>query len=134
MVDKPGMTSSRPYLLRGLNDWIVDNQMTPHLVCDASAEGAVLPMQFVENGKIVLNISPSAVRDLTISNDWISFGARFSGTAMNVLVPVMGVMAIYARENGQGMVFVDEDPGSPPTSPSPDQESKPNRPQLKLVK
>ena len=131
MVDSPSMTSSRPYLLRALNEWIVDNQLTPHIVCDAHAEGAVLPMQFVENGKIVLNISPTAVRDLLIDKDHVSFSARFSGTPMNVFVPVMGVLAIYARENGQGMVFVEE--AQPPSSPD-DDGHKPSRPNLKLVK
>lgn len=135
MTDKPTMSSSRPYLLRALNEWIVDNQLTPHIVCDAQAEGAVLPMQFVENGKIVLNISPTAVRDLFIDNEWVSFSARFSGSPMNVSVPVMAVLAIYARENGQGMVFVDEEGTPPPTTPGPDEDSsKPSRPNLKLVK
>ena len=127
------MTPNRPYLLRALNDWILDNQFTPYVVCDADAPGAVVPRQFVENGKIVLNISPSAVRELIIGNDFVAFSARFGGTSMDVTVPVHGVLAIYAKENGQGMVFVDE--GQPPPTPDPDgKQKRSDKPALKLVK
>ncbi len=135
------MTSSRPYLLRALHEWIVDNHMTPHIVVDADCEGAVVPRQFVENGKIVFNISPYAVKELHLGDEAVMFSARFGGKAMEVTVPVAGVMAVYARENGQGMVFGEEN--TPPTPEGPDEgpggddggkEPGSGRPQLKLVK
>lgn len=102
------MTSSRSYLLRALNEWILDNDMTPHIVVDASQKDVIVPTEFVASGKIVLNISPGAVHGLTIDNDFICFSARFSGKAMDVIVPIRAIMGIYAKENGQGMVFTDE--------------------------
>lgn len=136
MSELTPMTPSRPYLLRALNEWIVDNHLTPYIVVDAMGEGVVVPQQFVENGKIVLNISPFAVRDLELSTDFIFFSARFGGKPMNVEVPIMSVLAIYARENGQGMVFTDEpDTTPPPTSPDKGPEQKKSdRPHLKVVK
>jgi len=130
------MTSSRPYLIRALNEWINDNNLTPHMVVDAALPGVVVPRQFVENGKIVLNISPSAVRDLMLGNDAVCFSARFSGSPMQVTVPAGAVLALYARENGQGMVF-GADTSTEPTPPSPPagDDSKPApKPKLKLVK
>ena len=102
------MTSSRPYLLRSLNEWILENNMTPHIVVDAAKKDVIVPTEFVTSGKIVLNVSPGAVHGLTIDNDFICFSARFSGKAMDVIVPINAIMAIYAKENGQGMVFTDE--------------------------
>lgn len=131
------MSSSRPYLIRALNDWINDNNLTPHMVVDAGAAGVVVPRQFVENGKIVLNINPSAVRDLMLGNDAICFSARFSGTPMQVTVPVTAVLALYARENGQGMVFGADgssDPTPPTAPPSGDDKKAESKPKLKLVK
>lgn len=128
------MTSSRPYLLRALNEWIVENHLTPHIVVDVQDENVVVPRQFVENGKIVLNISPFAVRDLVVDNDFLLFSARFSGKPMDVTVPISSVLAIYAKENGQGMVFTDE-PTSPTETPPPkDSGKKPGKPSLKIVK
>lgn len=128
------MTSSRPYLLRALNEWIVDNDLTPYIVCDATMEEVVVPQQFVENGKIVLNINPSAVRNLNVNNEALSFSARFAGSAMDVFLPINAVLAIYAKENGQGMVFVD-DGAPPPTPPSePEPPKTGGKPNLKLVK
>jgi len=131
-----GMTSSRPYLIRALGEWIVDNQMTPYIIVDANHGHAIVPRQFIENGKIVLNIGPYAVRNLEVSNDQVTFSARFSGVSMNVEVPVLGVLAIYARENGQGMVFAED--GNGPVSPPPEgggkPEATPAKPALKLVK
>ena len=130
------MTSSRPYLLRALNEWILDNDLTPHIVVDASQENVVVPTQYVESGKIVLNISPGAVSGFDISNEFISFSARFSGKAMDIFVPVSAVLALYAKENGQGMVFNEEKSASPAaTSPksAPEEKSEASRPRLKLV-
>ena len=127
------MTSNRPYLVRGLWQWITDNGMTPHLLVNAEQEGVEVPADFVENGRIVLNISASAVRDLDMGNDYISFNARFSGKPMNVLVPLPAVLGIYTQENGQGMLFPEEE--SEPTPPEPDTPpEKPGRPSLKIVK
>jgi len=103
------MKSNRPYLLRALYDWICDNHLTPYLLVDATGDDLSIPFDFVEDNKIVLNISPSAVRDLDLSNDFINFKARFSGQSMNVYFPVAAVLAIYANENGRGMIFQEEE-------------------------
>jgi stringent starvation protein B len=102
------MNSNRPYLLRALYDWICDNHLTPYLLVDASGDDLSIPFDFVEDNKIVLNISSSAVRDLDLSNDYINFKARFSGQSINVHFPITAVLAIYANENGRGMVFQEE--------------------------
>ena len=105
------MNSSRPYLLRALLDWICDNALTPHLLVDATVPAVVVPAQFVKQGKITLNVGPNAVEGLDMGNDAITFSARFAGQPMQVYVPVTAVLAIFARENGQGMMFGQE-PGS----------------------
>lgn len=125
------MNSSRPYLVRAIHEWILDNNMTPHLLVDIEGEGVDIPAQQGQNGKIVLNISPAAVEGLRLGNDAIAFRARFGGIATDVYVPVDSVLAIYARENGRGMVFSDQDSGgSPPTNEPPSGK----RPSLKIVK
>lgn len=141
------MTSSRPYLIRALYEWIVDNGYTPYMLVDTSLDVVEVPRAFVENGRIILNISPEATHSLVLGNEAVTFNARFSGTAMDVHVPVISVLAIYARENGQGMMFGDQDdtppdPGPGPGStlsksdsgdgPTPPPEAK--RPNLKIVK
>ncbi len=103
------MTSTRPYLIRAMYDWIVDNRCTPHLLVDVAFEGVSVPRQYVENGVIVLNMAPSAVRDLDLGNELISFSARFAGTPHDIRVPVPAVQAIYARENGQGIFLGETD-------------------------
>ena len=137
--DVNNMTSSRPYLLRALSDWIVENQLTPYIVVDVGNENVVVPRQFVENGKIVLNISPFAVRELLIDNEYVLFSARFSGKPMNVSVPVSSVLAIYSKENGQGMVFNDEPSVSagsptPPDGGTKKADKSSSKPTLKLIK
>ncbi len=130
------MTPSRPYLIRGLNDWINDNQSTPYIVVDAGIQGIQVPEDYISDGQIVLNIAPSAVKSLVISNEAVEFNARFGGVPMQVYVPIIAVMAIYAKESGQGMSFGRE-PGAPepPTSPGPDDKAKTaSRPVLKVVK
>ena len=102
------MTSTRPYLIRAFYEWIVDNDFTPHLVVDAEQEHVTVPQQHVENGRIVLNISPSAVKSIDLGNDWISFSARFGGQSLNIGLPPDAVLGIYARENGKGMLFQQE--------------------------
>ncbi|WP_192036595.1 ClpXP protease specificity-enhancing factor [Halomonas sp. YLGW01] len=99
------MLSSRPYLARALYQWLLDNDQTPHIVVDAKQPGVEVPEQFVQNGQIVLNIAPQAVEELFIENDAISFSARFGGKPMRVMVPTEALIALYARENGVGMVF-----------------------------
>ncbi|CAM4185765.1 ClpXP protease specificity-enhancing factor [Pseudoalteromonas ostreae] len=99
------MTPNRPYLLRAFFDWIVDNQCTPHLVVNADFPAVQIPTQFVQDGQIVLNISPSAVTQFSMDNQQLSFSARFGGQPMQVYVPIGAVLAIYARENGEGTVF-----------------------------
>ncbi len=126
------MTPSRPYLIRALYEWIVDNDMTPHLLVDAKYPECVVPIQFVENGKIVLNVGPSAVQGLIMDNDAISFSARFSGTAMQIYAPIGAILAVYARENGRGMVFSEEGEEPPPNEPEPGDGGK--KPALRLVK
>ncbi|EAT10769.1 ClpXP protease specificity-enhancing factor [Bermanella marisrubri] len=136
------MTPSRPYLMRGLYEWVLDNESTPYVLVDANIVGVQVPMEYVNDGQIVLNVSPNAVRDLLISNDALSFNARFAGVTQNIYVPIVAVMAIYAKETGEGMVFGNEagapDPNDPPPAPQPPKEEKSEkpsgRPSLKVVK
>jgi len=130
------VTSTRPYLIRAFYEWIVDNDFTPHLVVNAEQEHVTVPRQHVENGKIVLNISPSAVKSLDLGNDWICFNARFGGKSLDIGLPPDAVVGIYARENGQGMLFQDEQPESdPPQTPGVEEKSKnSSRPKLKVIK
>ena len=115
------MNPSRPYLMRGLYEWVLDNDCTPYVLVDANILGVQVPMEHVNDGQIVLNVSPGAVRDLLINNDAMSFNARFAGVTQNVYVPIVAVLAIYAKENGEGMVFGNEagapDPNTPPPEP-----------------
>lgn len=99
------LTSTRPYLVRALYEWILDNDLTPHLLVDAEYPGTQVPAEFVQDGQIVLNIAPSAVRNLVMGNDRIHFGARFGGVARELSVPTEAVLGIFARENHQGMLF-----------------------------
>ncbi|UCJ18468.1 ClpXP protease specificity-enhancing factor [Pseudomonas sp. MM211] len=137
------MNSSRPYLIRALYEWIVDNDCTPHLLVNAEYPGVKVPTGFVSDGQIVLNVSPSAVRELAIKNDAVSFEGRFGGVAHSLFVPSPAVLAIYARENGQGMVFDLEPPVTQPEvadvedeqGPPDDEPPRPTgRPSLKVVK
>lgn len=127
------MTSNRPYLIRALHEWITDNGLTPHVLVNAEIPGVEVPSGYVHEGRIVINISTSAVRNLQLGNDLIEFSGRFGGTAHYIRFPANAVIAIYARENGQGMVF-SEEPGSdePPPGPSGPQPEK--KPALKVVK
>ena len=104
----PAMTSHRPYLLRALNEWIADNGMTPHLLVDATRNGVQVPPQAVSDGKVVLNIAERAVARLSIDNDAVTFTARFGGVSHPVIVPISAVLAIYARETGQGMALPED--------------------------
>jgi stringent starvation protein B len=125
------MTSLKPYLIRSIYEWILDNDLTPHLLVDATHPYAVLPEAFIEDGKIVLNIRPAAVQGLQLGNEAVEFSARFSGRPMLIVAPIAAILAIYAKENGRGMVFdkSDDDDDIPPPSKKP-----PARPQLRVVK
>lgn len=105
------MKPSRPYILKALYEWLLDNELTPHLVVNAEEDHVTVPLQFVDEGQIVLNVNPSAVRNFFMGDEAVSFNARFSGQPMDVYVPMRAIMAIYARENGQGMGFGTE-PGA----------------------
>ena len=132
------MTSSRPYLLRALYEWILDNQCTPYVVVNANREDVQIPRAYVKDGQIVLNIAPTAVVGLKLDNDALEFNARFGGVAMQVYAPISAVLGIYARENGRGMIFDAEDtPPEPPHPNEPDdsaKEKKTGKPGLKIVK
>ena len=107
----------RPYLIRALNSWIVDSDLTPYLMVDATSEEVVVPRGSVNDGRILLNISGNAVRDLDLGDELVSFSARFSGTPFAVSVPVSRVVAIYARETNEGMMFESESSSfSPPSA------------------
>ena len=103
------LTPTRPYLARAIYEWICDNQLTPYLLVDATQPHTDVPQQFVKDGQIVLNIVPHAVHQLLISNDAITFSARFGGVSKDIYVPIQAVLGIYARENGQGLFFDPEE-------------------------
>ena len=116
--------------MRAINEWLLDNQLTPHLLVNADVQGVEVPNNFIQDGRIVLNIGPHAVEGLRISNEEVTFLARFSGVSQLISFPVSAVLAIYARENGRGMMFnEDEDPEPDDSGPKPDP-----RPSLKVVK
>ena len=123
--------SRRPYLIRAIYDWATDNGFTPHLLVAADAEGVIVPRQFVQEGRITLNISPMAIQGLTLDSDPIWFSARFSGKPFEVFVPVGAVLAVFARENGEGIVFGDIETTPPddakPVPEKPDSPAKPTR-------
>jgi len=125
------MTSLKPYLIRSIYEWIIDNQLTPHLLVDADNAEATLPQDYIEDGKIVLNLRPEAIQGLTLGNEEIQFNARFSGTAMHIITPTSAVLAIYAKENGKGMMF---DPEEYDDETPPPEDKKPSRPHLRVVK
>src|SRR5690625_3370365 len=146
-ADLPAMTSHRPYLLRALYEWIVDNGMTPHVLVDAEQPGVRVPQQAVKDGKVVLNIAERAVARLQMDNEAVRFSARFGGVSHPVDVPMVAIVAIYARETGQGMVLPedigggsagpDDEPPAPPDGngdgPGPDA-PPPRRGHLRVVK
>lgn len=126
------MTSSRSYLIRAIHEWISDNALTPYILVNAELPESVLPQQFVDKGKIVLNIGAQAADGLHIDADWLLFSARFDGKAMDVTIPIMAVLAIYAKENGQGMVLDHENGDN--ISPPPSRKKQAKKSHLQLVK
>ena len=123
------MTSSKPYLLRAICDWIMDNQCTPYLIVDALHQGTSVPLDHVKDGRIVLNISPLAVRDLQIEDDSVQFSGRFSGIPREIYAPMAAVLGIVAKENNEGMWF--SKPDNEPDTPKPGRSKGP--PNLKIV-
>lgn len=126
------MNSSRPYLLRALYEWIVDNNCTPHVIVDATLEGVEVPTQYVKDGQIVLNLSPSAVIELQLADDCVSFNGRFGGRPTDIFIPMSAVLGIYARENGQGMAFEAEEEGG--DDPTPTGDDNPPTPLRRAIK
>ena len=133
--------SRRPYLLRAMHEWMVDSGHTPHAIVDAAHAGVEVPAGYVNDGRIVLNLSPSATQHLLLGPDLLEFNARFSGSVHHIRVPINAILGIYARETGEGMVFAEEsgqpsadpDPNAP--APSPGSASEPSkRPKLTVVK
>ena len=133
------MASLKPYLIRAVYEWCVDQDLTPYLLVNAEASEVRVPRQSVQDGRIVLNLRPQAVHNLALGDERIEFNARFGGSPMVVRIPIQAVLAIYARENGQGMVFEGNEEGEPsptPSTPADTGETKPSRsrPVLKVVK
>jgi stringent starvation protein B len=132
--------SRRPYLLRAMHEWISDSGHTPHVIVDALRAGVEVPLAYVKDGKIVLNLSTSATQRLQLKNDWIQFDARFAGVVHHVHVPMQAVLGVYARETGEGMIFSEAEEGpTPPESPTPTDKPQPvtsdsRRAKLTLVK
>ncbi|HEX9140350.1 MAG TPA: ClpXP protease specificity-enhancing factor [Steroidobacteraceae bacterium] len=129
--------SRRPYLLRAMHQWMSDSGLTPHVIVDAGRDGVAVPSAFIKDGKIVLNLSYSATQDLRLENPCIEFKARFAGVVHHVHVPMPAVLGIYARETGEGMVFNEAEPDTPPPAAPEGQALPPARPgraRLKVVK
>ncbi len=125
------MTSSKPYIIRALHEWIEDNGQTPLILVNTLYPGVDIPPGIESDGRVVLNISSSATGNLHMNHDGIDFDARFSGHSASVFVPTGAVVAIYSRESGQGMMF---DEGEPPTPDDNQKTSRKGRPALRVVK
>ncbi|MGG4606594.1 ClpXP protease specificity-enhancing factor [Providencia sp. Me31A] len=108
MMEMAPMSPRRPYLLRAHYEWLLDNDMTPHLVVDVTVPAVNVPMEFARDGQIVLNVAPRAVGNFEITNEEVRFNARFGGIPRQVYVPMAAIIAVYARENGSGMMFEPE--------------------------
>lgn len=130
------MTPSKPYLIRALYQWLLDNQMTPYILADTSSDDVLVPRGVANDGKVVLNLAPSAIQNLEMTNDFLSFSARFNGVAQDVYCPMPSILAIYARENGEGMMFSAESEGSQDQGAEADsgKAKKSSKPGLKVIK
>jgi stringent starvation protein B len=125
------MTSSKPYLVRALYEWIVDNGITPHILIDTTVKGVALPPGVGSDGSAVLNLAPQSVQNLEMTNEHVAFSARFSGVAHDVYCPIESLLGIYARETGKGMMFPPEEDGGDDGTGD---DAKPRGPSLKVVK
>jgi stringent starvation protein B len=128
------MTSSKPYLVRALYEWILDNDNTPYILVDTSSDQVSIPGGIASDGKVVLNLAPSAIQNLEMTNDFVSFSARFNGVAEQIFVPVASMLAIYARENGEGMMFPDEEDNAVADSDVAKPAPRSGAPTLKVIK
>lgn len=129
--DRPAMTSSKPYILRALHEWIEDNSQTPLILVNTRYPGVDIPPGIDADGKVVLNISHSATSGLHMDQNGVGFSARFSGKSAPVFVPVGAILAIYSRDSGQGMMFEEDD--NPPDNTPPEKPRK-GKPALRVVK
>lgn len=102
------MKPRRPYLLRALYEWILDSDEVPNILVDTEVAGVIVPTEYVQDGQIVLNISPTAVKDLSLGNDYVMCFGRFSGRNFEIVLPIESIRAIYCRDSGQGLAFEDE--------------------------
>jgi len=135
------MSRLRPYLVRATYEWIVDHDLTPYILVDADQDNVEVPWEYVENGKIVLNAAPMAIRNLQLENDFVSFEARFSGTTWPIFIPGSAVLSVYARESGHGVyarekghgMLVNEGESNDDLDPTP-QSTSPKKSGLRLVK
>ena len=125
------MTSSKPYLLRALYEWILDNETTPYILVDAGCEGLSIPAGIADDGKVVLNLAPQAIQNLDIADTYVAFSARFNGVSEDIYCPLGSLLAIYARENGEGMMFPAEEVAEPTEA---DSDPAPTGPTLRIVK
>ncbi len=123
--------TTRPYLIRAIHEWCIDSGLTPYLAVRVNEQTEV-PVAYVKNGEIVLNLSSGAVRNLDLGNEIITCSGRFGGASFDMMVPVNAVIGIFAKETGQGLVFQPADAGTPP--PVSEAKSPPRKPQLKIVK
>jgi stringent starvation protein B len=140
------MTSNKPYLIRALYEWLVDNDATPYIMVDTTQPGVMIPPGIDRDGQVVLNIAMRAVQGLDLANGQVTFSARFSGATHNIYIPMRAVMAIYSKEDGEGMMFAEdstesvEQPGNAPLASAEVSKTelksveKPNKPGLKIVK
>jgi len=131
------MTSNKPYLIRALYEWLVDNDATPHIMVDTTNSDVKIPSGIDKDGQVVLNIAARAVQGLEISNAYISFSARFGGVSQNIFIPIAAVMAIYSMEDGEGMMFAGEAESAEASAKETKKAAEKNtakRPGLKVVK
>lgn len=150
MSDSTGESNSqtslqRPYLLRAMHEWMTDNNLTPHIVIDVETAGHGMPVEYANDGKLVINVSYSATQNLVLGNESAAFEARFGGVSRQLEVPMPAILGIYARESGQGMIFSSEsvepderveagsDESEAAASPQEDKAAR-SRPQLKIIK
>ncbi len=124
------MTSQKPYLVRAIYEWLLDNQLTPYLLVNTRHPDVQVPTEYIVDNRIVLNVAPDAVRQFHADNELIRFSARFSGKSMDLFIPIHAILAIYGKENNEGMFFTEDEP----TPPAPEPTEHKSRPSLKVVK
>jgi stringent starvation protein B len=136
------MVPIKPYLLRAAYEWSLDSGCTPHILVQATVSGVAVPEEYVEDGRIVLNVHPDATTNLQIGDEWVEFNARFSGRPFAVRIPLAAILGLYARENGEGVSFPAEDlapqevesGGDDATSATKGKPAQSGKPDLKLIK